>query len=130
VPFTTHEAIRVVLKSGTFPLLIDRLVEADEIGPEFWAAYRARRGVTEVAARAVGAAANRGRHQLVILAAEAMLRLGADLPDEDKVFIRRARRAAANALKAAAWRARPGRRAHAMRGQQAGTTAWTRRAAG
>ncbi|MBA4323746.1 MAG: hypothetical protein C0426_01460 [Rhodobacter sp.] len=32
-PFTTHEAIRVVLKSGTFPLLIDQLVKGDEIGP-------------------------------------------------------------------------------------------------
>jgi hypothetical protein len=36
-----------------------------------------------------------------MLAADAMLRRGADLPDEDKVFIRRAKRAAAAALKAA-----------------------------
>jgi hypothetical protein len=36
----------------------------------------------------------------VVLAAEGMLRLGADLPEEDKVFIRRARRAAVNALRA------------------------------
>ena len=28
-PFTTHEAIRVVLKSGTFPLLIDTLLQRD-----------------------------------------------------------------------------------------------------
>jgi hypothetical protein len=101
VPFTTHEAIRVILKSGTFPLLVNRLVEADEVGPEFWAAYRARRGVTKWQRALLGAAAGRGRHQLAILAAEAMLRLGADLPDEEKVFIRRARRAAVNALKAA-----------------------------
>ena len=33
---------------------------------------------------------------------QAMLRLGADLPDEDKVFIRRARRAATHALKTGA----------------------------
>lgn len=101
VPFGTHEAIRVVLKSGTFPLLIDRLVEADEIGPAFWAAYRARRGVPKWQRALLAAAANRGRHALVVRAAEAMLRLGADLPDEDKVFIRRARRAAVHARRGA-----------------------------
>lgn len=100
-PFTTHEAIRVVLKSGTFPLLIDTLLQSDEVGPEFWAAFRARRGVTKWQRAVLAAAANRGRHALVVLAADGMLRLGADLPDEDKVFIRRARRAAVNALKPA-----------------------------
>ncbi|HLQ17907.1 MAG TPA: hypothetical protein VK146_02920 [Tabrizicola sp.] len=99
-PFTTHEAIRVVLKSRTFPLLINALAARDEVGPEFWAAYRARRLVPKWQRALLSAAAGRGRHQLVMLAAEAMLRLGADLPDEEKVFIRRARRAAANALKA------------------------------
>ena len=98
-PFTTHEAIRVVLKSGAFPLLIDTLLQRDEVGPEFWAAFRARRGVTKWQRAVLAAAANRGRHALVVLAADGMLRLGADLPDEDKVFIRRARRAAVNALK-------------------------------
>lgn len=102
LPFTTHEAIRVILKSGTFPLLIDRLVAADAIGSEFWSAYRARRGVPKWQRALLAAAANRGRHALVIRAADVMLRLGADLPDEEKVFIRRARRAAVNALKAAA----------------------------
>ena len=99
-PFTTHEAIRVVLKSGCFPLLIDQLVEADEVDPAFWAAYRTRRAVPKWQRALLAAAANRGRQGLVIRAADAMLRLGADLPDEEKVFIRRARRAAANALKA------------------------------
>ena len=98
-PFTTHEAIRVVLKSGTFPLLIDMLVAGDEVGPRFWTAYRARRTVPKWQRALLSAAAGRGRHQLTLLAAEAMLRIGADLPDEDKVFIRRARRAAAKALK-------------------------------
>ncbi len=99
-PFTTHEAIRVVLKSGAFQRLIDQVVERDEVGPEFWVAYRARRGVTKWQRALLAAAANQGRHQLVVLAAEGMLRLGADLPEEDKVFIRRARRAAVNALRA------------------------------
>lgn len=102
VPFTTHEAIRVVLKSGTFPVLIDALVQGDEVGSEFWAAYRARRGVTKWQRALLAAAAERGRHGLVIRAADAMLRLGADLPEEETVFIRRARRAAVNAGKAAA----------------------------
>ncbi|MFM7333910.1 MAG: hypothetical protein ACKO1H_05785 [Tabrizicola sp.] len=100
-PFTTHEAIRVVLKSGTLPLLIDGLVKGDTIGSDFWAGYRARRGVPKWQRALLAAAANRGRHALALLAAEGMLRLGADLPDDEKVFIRRARRAAANAMKAA-----------------------------
>ncbi|MFO1203346.1 MAG: hypothetical protein U1E58_11990 [Tabrizicola sp.] len=100
-PFTTHEAIRVVLKTGTFPLLIDALIDGDTVGPAFWAAFRARRGVTKWQRALLAEAANRGRHGLVIRAADAMLRLGADLPEEETVFIRRARRAAVNARKAA-----------------------------
>lgn len=102
IPFTTHEAIRVILKSGSFPVLIDRLMQADDVGAEFWAAYRARRVVPKWQRALLAAAANRGRHNLVMLAADGMLRLSADLPEEEKVFIRRARRAAAAALKAAA----------------------------
>jgi hypothetical protein len=102
IPFCTHEAIRVVLKSGAFPGLIDALVAGDTVGPEFWAAFRARRGVTKWQRALLTAAAERGRHGLVISAADAMLRLGTDLPEEETVFIRRARRAAVNARKAAA----------------------------
>ncbi|MDP3193943.1 hypothetical protein [Tabrizicola sp.] len=100
-PFTTHEAIRVVLKSGTFPLLIDQLVKQDDVGAEFWQAFRARRTVPKWQRALLAAAGGRGRQGLVIRAADAMLRLGADLPDEEKVFIRRARRAAVNGRKAA-----------------------------
>jgi hypothetical protein len=102
LPFATHEAIRVVLKTGTFPLLIDALVEGNGAGHAFWQAYRARRAVTKWQRAVLAAAANRGRHQLVIQAADAMLRLGQDLPDEEKVFIRRARRGAVNARKVGA----------------------------
>lgn len=102
VPFATHEAIRVVLKTGTFPVLINALIEGDGAGPEFWQAYRARRSVTKWQRAVLAAAANRGRHGLVIRAADAMLRLGQDLPEEETVFIRRARRGAVNARKAAA----------------------------
>jgi hypothetical protein len=102
VPFCTHEAIRVILKTGTFPVLINALIEGDGAGPEFWQAFRARRGVTKWQRALLAAAANLGRHGLVIRAADAMLRLGANLPDEDTQFIRRARRGAVNAQKAAA----------------------------
>jgi hypothetical protein len=101
VPFCTHEAIRVILKTGTFPLLINALIDGDGAEPAFWQAFRARRQVTKWQRAVLAGAANRGRHGLVLRAAEAMLRLGADLPDEEKVFIRRARRGSANALKAA-----------------------------
>ena len=100
VPFATHEAIRVVLKTGTFPLLIDALVDGDGAGPAFWQVYRARRSVPKWQRALLAAAANRGRHGLVIRAADAMLRLGRDLPAEETVFIRRARRGAVNARKA------------------------------
>ena len=100
-PFTTHEAIRVVLKSGAFPALITALVEDDTVGPDFWATYRARRSVPKWQRALLAAAAAKGRHGLVIRAADAMLRLGKDLPEEETVFIRRARRGAVNARKAA-----------------------------
>ena len=102
VPFATHEAIRVVLKTGTFPLLIDALVDGDGAGAEFWRAFRARRSVPKWQRALLAAAANRGRHGLVIRAADVMLRLGEGLPEEETVFIRRARRGAVNARKAAA----------------------------
>lgn len=101
-PFSTHEAIRVVLKSGVFPLLLDTLVAGDVVGPEFWAAYRARRAVPKWQRALLAAASARGRHGLTIRAADAMLRLGAELPAEETLFIRRARRGAAAALKAGA----------------------------
>lgn len=101
-PFCTHEAIRVVLKTGTFPMLIEALIAGDRVPEDFWRAFRARRQVPKWQRALLAAAANRGRPRLVIRAAEAMLRQAADLPEEETLFIRRARRAAANALKAAA----------------------------
>ena len=100
-PFTTHEAIRVVLKAGAFPVLINALVGGDQVGPAFWQAFRARRSVTKWQRALLAKAADHGRHQLVIRAAETMLKLGEGLPDEELVFIRRAKRAATNAVKEA-----------------------------
>ncbi len=101
LPFCTHEAIRVVLKTGTFPLLVEALVAGDDPAAGFWPAFRARRGVPKWQRALLAAAAERNRHALVIRAAEAMLRLGTGLPEEETVFIRRARRGAVNARKAA-----------------------------
>jgi hypothetical protein len=100
-PFCTHEAIRVILKTGTFPLLINALVDGDGAGPAFWQAFRARRSVPKWQRALLAAAGNQGRHARVIRAAEAMLKAGQGLPDEELVFIRRAKRGAANALKEA-----------------------------
>ena len=100
-PFCTHEAIRVILKTGCFPVLINALVEGDAAGTAFWQAFRARRSVTKWQRALLTGASDRKRHALVLLAAEAMLRLGKDLPEEETLFIRRARRGAINALKAA-----------------------------
>ena len=78
------------------------MVAGDTVPEDFWRAFRARRQVPKWQRALLGAAANRGRLRLVIRAADAMLRQAADLPEEETLFIRRARRAAANALKAAA----------------------------
>lgn len=101
LPFATHEAIRVVLKSGTFPLLVNGLLNEDCVGPAFWKTYRARRSVTKWQRALLSASAGRGHHALTIRAADVLLRQASDLPDEEKVFIRRARRGALAARKAA-----------------------------
>jgi hypothetical protein len=96
----THEAIRVIIKSGTVPGLITALVDGDDVGPEFWRSFRARRSVPKWQRALLAAAADRRRPHLVIKAADAMLRAGASLPDEDLTFIRRARRGAVSQIKA------------------------------
>jgi hypothetical protein len=101
VPFCTHEAIRVILKTGTFPTLINDLIDHDAAGPQFWQGFRGRRMVTKWQRSLLATAAGRGRHGLVIKAADVMLRLGKDLPEDETIFIRRARRGAVNTLKAA-----------------------------
>ncbi len=81
VPFCTHEAIRVVLKSGAFATLIAAMLEGDGPGPAFWREFRGRRSVPKWQRALLAAASGRGRHRLVIRAAEAMLRMGKDLPE-------------------------------------------------
>jgi hypothetical protein len=99
-PHCTHEAIRVVLKSGAFAGLIGELVDGDSVGPQFWRDFRARKSVPKWQRALLAHAAAKGRTGLVIRAADAILRAGKHLPDDELVFARRARRAAVNQRKA------------------------------
>ncbi len=99
-PHCTHEAIRVIIKSGAVPGLITALVEGDSVGAQFWQTFRVRRTVPKWQRALLAAAADRKRPGLVIKAADALLRAGAGLPDGDLAFVRRARRGAVNEIKA------------------------------
>ncbi|MCX8508288.1 MAG: hypothetical protein ORN49_05310, partial [Rhodobacteraceae bacterium] len=84
----THEAIRVILKSGSLSALLRDLVEQDRIGPAFWRQYRGRRTVSKWQRALTEAMARGDRHpKLTIAACSVMLQDGADL-----AFARRARR--------------------------------------
>ena len=99
-PHATHEAIRVILKSGTFPLLIDAMVRDEPLGAAFWAAYRARRTVPKWQRALISNAAAMGHHKLVIAACNRLLALTDGETGEDRVFLRRSKRAALAALQA------------------------------
>jgi hypothetical protein len=92
----THEAVRVVIKSGALPALIAEVVAGDDVGAAFWAAYRGRKAVPKWQRALLAAALARGHPRLAQRAADQILRMGkaAGLPDEDLTFARRARRAA------------------------------------
>ena len=83
-------------------MLVNALIAGDQVEHDFWRLFRARREVPKWQRAVLAAAGARGRHRLVIQAAGAMLRLGEGLPEDETVFIRRARRGAAAALKAKA----------------------------
>ncbi len=100
VPHCTHEAIRVVLKSGAMQGLLGALVAGDEVGQGFWQDFRARRGVPKWQRALLAEAAQRKHPKLVVQAAEAILRAGADLPEGELTFARRARRGAQKQLAA------------------------------
>jgi hypothetical protein len=98
-PFCTHEAIRVVLKTDCFPLLLQATIDDTPVGLAFWEQFRLRRTVTKWQRAILGEAGRRGRHGLVIRAARALLREAEGAPESETLFIRRARRGATNALK-------------------------------
>jgi hypothetical protein len=99
-PFCTHEAIRVLIKSGALQGLIEELVAGDTVGARFWTDFRARKSVPKWQKSLLGQAVARGHRRLAVQAADAILRAGAGLPDEEMVFARRARREALKQAKA------------------------------
>ncbi|MFO1175174.1 MAG: hypothetical protein U1E48_08210 [Paracoccaceae bacterium] len=97
----THEAVRVVLKSGALPALLREVVERDHVGPAFWQAYRARRTVSKWQ-RAITEAMAAGRHPKLTMGACKVM-----LGTEDLMFARRAFRQARAQLQDKASGARP-----------------------
>ncbi len=95
----THEAIRVVLKAGALTALLSEMIDHDKVGKAFFASYRARRSVSKWQRAILADAAARGRPRLVLSAADAILRTGAAMPEEDLTFARRARRTASKLVK-------------------------------
>ena len=99
-PHATHEAIRVILKSGTFPLLIDAMARDEPISLAFWAAYRARRTVPKWQRALIANARAAGHNRLMIAACNRLLALSDGETGEDRVFLRRSKRAAFATLQA------------------------------
>jgi pimeloyl-ACP methyl ester carboxylesterase len=98
-PFCTHEAIRVVIKSGALLGLVQEMVAGDEIA-SFWTDFRARKTVPKWQKSLLGNALARRHLRLAVQAADAILRLGAGLPEDELIFARRARREALKQAKA------------------------------
>lgn len=94
LPHATHEAVRVVIKSGALTVLLEQMVKGDHVGLPFWQAYRGRKSVPKWQRALLSAALERGHHRLAGRAAAQILRMGSGLPDEDLTFARRALRAA------------------------------------
>lgn len=93
-PHCTHEAIRVVIKSGALLGLIAAFVDSDDIGPQFWTDFRARKSVPKWQRALLAEAASRNHPKLVVRAANAIMLAGEDLPEDELTFARRARRLA------------------------------------
>lgn len=99
-PFCTHEAIRVLIKSGALLGLVADMAAGDAIGARFWSDFRARKTVPKWQRALLGHASARRHFPLVVRAADAIVKAGAGLPDEDVLFARRARREALKQAKA------------------------------
>ena len=100
VPHCTHEAIRVVLKSGAVQGLIRAIVEDDVVGPQFWVDFRARKSVAKWQRALLAELITRKHPKLAIRAADAIVRRADGIPDGDLAFARRAKRSALAAIKA------------------------------
>ena len=86
VDHATHEAIRVVLKCGALPPLLDEVLQTGRAGPRFWQAMRARRGVRKWARAFMSAVVADGHASRIGAAATGLLR------QEDYLFAQAALR--------------------------------------
>jgi hypothetical protein len=98
-PHCTHEAIRVVMKSGALPGLIEEFVVGDTISAQYWQTFRGRKTVSKWQRALLAEAQARKHPRLVVRAATAMLNAAEGQADLDMTFARRARREAAKLVK-------------------------------
>lgn len=92
----THEAVRVVIKSGTFAPMVADMLTHGRITPQFWVQYRGRRAVPKWQKSMLFMALQRQHFRGVLQAANVVLAAGsaAGLAEDELVFARRARREA------------------------------------
>ncbi|MDZ7905332.1 MAG: hypothetical protein U5N55_05855 [Cypionkella sp.] len=92
----THEAVRVVMKSGAFQGLVEDMLAYGYVTPRFWMQYRARRNVPKWQKAMLLLALEKGHLRGALRAANQVLALGAanGLPEDEMVFARRTRREA------------------------------------
>jgi hypothetical protein len=95
-PHATHEAVRVVMKSGAFAVLVQDMLTHGRATPAFWAAYRARKSVPKWQKSMLSEALGRGHNRLALNAAAQVLAMGAQagIADEDLAFARGTQRRA------------------------------------
>lgn len=98
----THEAVRVVMKSGAFTTMIEEMLAHGRVTSRFWTQYRARRSVPKWQKSLLFAALERGHLHGVLRASNFVLSLGsaAGIPEDELVFARRAKREALRQLEA------------------------------
>ena len=93
LPYSTHEAVRVVVKAGALNTVLQDFARHGRLGVASWQALRQRRGVRKWAAQFVQAAMQRPAGRLLLGAMQ-------KLEDHDYLFARQARRKIQAALAA------------------------------
>lgn len=86
IDHSTHEAIRVVMKSGALIPLVQDVMQTGSAGPRFWQAMRGRRGVRKWARAFIETVVAEGHAPRIHAAATALLR------QEDYLFAQAALR--------------------------------------
>ncbi len=76
LPHTTHEAVRVVMKSGAVEQMIEDCMFNGRVGPAFWRKYRNRRSVRKWGRSLMSAVQAGGQPKRILWAAEPLVREG------------------------------------------------------